>query len=295
MTAPKLSYVTTTFNKLPYLKEVYARLLKNRQTDEEIIAIDGGSTDGTIEYLNDLQQRGKINRFLSEKDKGESHGTNRGLLLASGDLIKVVTDDDAFYYPGIQACRQYMLENPQIDLIGTEGASVNWKRPDPIRASDTRVEYRRYREEGIPFPFCGLGWMIRRSSLPLLGLFDTNFTRMDAEYTLRVTSGKGIVGWYTGYTWARILNPQSNSKNLRGRQAKERDRLNTFYGVGKYGDLLDPQPVSNRLKAYLAPILKPLLPKKASGPFRIPSISEGFSISDRWLEQANAKELGRFL
>jgi glycosyltransferase involved in cell wall biosynthesis len=296
MSTIRLSYVTTTFDKLPYLKEVYARLLKHRQPDEEIIAIDGGSTDGTVEFLTNLKNQGKIDFFLSERDKGESNGTNKGMLAAKGDLIKIITDDDSFHYPGIRECRQYMLENPQIDLLGTEGASINWKRTDPIRASDTRPEYRRYREEGIPFPFCGLGWMIRRSSLPLLGLFDTSFSRMDAEYTLRVTAGKGVVAWYTGYTWARILNPKSNSKNLKTRQAKERMRLNAFYGIAGYNDLLDPQPFSNRLKSYLAPILKPLKPtRKPSAPIRIPSLSEGFEIADQWLAEVHAKEPGRFL
>jgi glycosyltransferase involved in cell wall biosynthesis len=290
-----LSYVTTTFNKLPYLKQVYSRLLKSRQPDEEIIAIDGGSTDGTVEFLQDLKSRGAIDFFLSERDKGESHGTNKGLVAARGALIKVITDDDCFHYPGIRACAQHMLEHPEIDLMGTEGASVNWKRPDAIRASDTRAEYRRYREQAVPFPFCGLGWLIRRTSLPLLGLFDTAFSRMDAEYTLRTTAGKGVVGWYTGYTWARILNPKSNSLNMKARQAKERTRLNAFYGSSDHTELLDPQPLSNRMKSLLAPLVKKLAPKKPVRQFNIPPTDEQFRIVDRWLEEANAQEPGRFL
>ena len=114
-----LSYVLTTRNKLPYLKEVMKRLLENIESDEEIVITDGASTDGTVEYLTDLYTQGKIHHFISEPDNGESHGFNKGILLASGELIKLLTDDDVFYYAGIQECKTYMLENKSLNILNT--------------------------------------------------------------------------------------------------------------------------------------------------------------------------------
>ena len=55
-----LSYVLTTRNKLPYLKEVMTRLIENVQDDEEIVVVDGASTDGSVEYLKNQFEKGHI-------------------------------------------------------------------------------------------------------------------------------------------------------------------------------------------------------------------------------------------
>ncbi|WP_460620260.1 glycosyltransferase, partial [Hymenobacter qilianensis] len=55
-----LSYILTTYNKLPYLKQVLERLMAARQEDEEIVVADGGSKDGTVEYLQGLYAAGRI-------------------------------------------------------------------------------------------------------------------------------------------------------------------------------------------------------------------------------------------
>src|SRR5438552_17918629 len=91
-----LSYLLTTYNKLSYLKEVLKTLMDNRKDDEEIIVTDGGSTDGTREYLQKIYQDGKIDQYISEKDFGEAHGFNKGIMKARGELVKIITDDDVF-------------------------------------------------------------------------------------------------------------------------------------------------------------------------------------------------------
>ena len=54
-----LSYIITTRNKLPYLKECIQLLLDNVLLDEKIIVVDGASTDGSLEYLQDPFNAGK--------------------------------------------------------------------------------------------------------------------------------------------------------------------------------------------------------------------------------------------
>ena len=119
--ATTLSYIITTKNKLPYLKESMERLLQHVKNDEEIIVADGASTDGTKEFLSDLKRTGKIKYFVSEPDFGESHGLNKLLFVARGVLITVITDDDVFHYPAIEACKKFMLSETQVDMVSTEG------------------------------------------------------------------------------------------------------------------------------------------------------------------------------
>lgn len=222
-----LSYVMTTYNKLPYLKEVMKRLLENVKEDEEIVVVDGASTDGTVEYLVELYKQGKINQFISEPDKGEAHGYNKGLLMAKGSLIKIITDDDAFYYPGIQECKKFMLDHPEIDVVGTNGAG-NGQSRSPIKMSYTQ-DYALWKNKKIPFAFCGLGLMIRFKSIALVGLCYTGVTRVDAEFSFRITASPANLAWYKEVCWVHIGNSSSNSIKFSELMDVEFKRMEQFY------------------------------------------------------------------
>src|ERR1035437_707686 len=112
-----LSYILSTYNKLAYLKVTIPILIDSLDEDDELIVIDGDSQDGTKEYLGKLYQENKKFSFISEKDKGEAHGFNKGVLLANCDLIKIITDDDAFNYPVIKKCKDFMALHPEIDIM----------------------------------------------------------------------------------------------------------------------------------------------------------------------------------
>ena len=222
----KLSYVITTYNKLPYLKEVMRLLLLNKKNDEEIVIADGGSTDGTVEFLDGLFKEGRIDQFISEKDKGEAHGYNKTFLLAKGDLIKVITDDDVFYYPAIAGCRKYMEENVYIDvLVGNNGTSTYSELKYPFLNPEMQLEFEKYTNSINETFYCnGLPLMIRRRSIPLLGLFNTQFLCVDLEYTIRT----GLIANYafaTQFIATRIVNPNSNSDRYSERCKIEQLRL----------------------------------------------------------------------
>jgi glycosyltransferase involved in cell wall biosynthesis len=209
-----LSYVLTTFNKISFIKLILENLILNKQADEEIIVIDGGSTDGTREFLTGLKNAGSIDYLLSEKDRGEAHGFNKGFLLAKGLLIKIITDDDAFYFPAIRACKEYMLKHPDIDVMGSNTAVTytgNYKSIEVIK--DYQDGFLKWRNGTLKnFAFCMTPVMIRSSSLPLTGLFYIKSKIPDFEWTIRVT-GYANIAWYTGFPVVNIINNLSSSAN----------------------------------------------------------------------------------
>jgi len=229
----KLSYVMTTYNKLPYLKEAMKRLLENVQEDEEIIVTDGASTDGTVEYLTELYNQGKINQFLSEPDKGEAHGFNKGLLMARGELIKLISDDDAFYYPGIQECKKFMLEHTEVDVLSANVADICIEDLEKIyfykKCAD---DYKQWLNNGNAIWFSGLPLMIRRKSLVLSGLFNTGFIHVDIEFSARITRLGLNIAWNTDLIVIRIDNPNSNYRRNKPNTLllqEEMDRIRFMY------------------------------------------------------------------
>lgn len=241
-----LSYVLTTFNKLSFIKIVLSELIQKRGKDEEIIVIDGGSTDGTQEFLKELKRNEKIDYFLSEKDKGESQGFNKGFLLAKGVLIKVITDDDAFNYPVIQKCKDFMLLNNEVDIMGGNTGSINIEDIKSLSCSYTFQDDFDLWREGLlkNFFFNGTCLMIRRSSLNLTGLFNTHCLLADMEFTLRVT-GVAKIAWCTGIIATRILNSQSNNLKYAEKAKSEDEKLCQFYDY-KHSHVRKHEELKNR-------------------------------------------------
>ena len=232
----KLSYVFTTYNKLDFLKVALPKLVANKGADEEIVVTDGGSTDGSCEYLTEAKRCGDIDQFLSEPDKGEAHGYNRALLLAKGDLIKFVTDDDVYDWSHVRRCRAFMERQSEVDVIATDGLQI-WREADgSIGESVLRLAdaYLCSVNGGDAFKVPGVGLMLRRESLALLGLLSCRHVAVDTEFGMRIQTGQAIFGWYTGVSWARVLNVRSNGFTQEERIRNEKRQLDQYYGVGPW-------------------------------------------------------------
>ncbi|GAB3724562.1 hypothetical protein GCM10027594_05780 [Hymenobacter agri] len=211
----RVSYLVTTYNKLPYLQQVLGRLVAARQPDEEIVVADGGSTDGTPEYLRGLFEAGQIQQFVSERDKGESHGFNKCMVMARGEVLKYITDDDAFNFPIIRQCVDFMLEHPDVDVVMGYNATTQEEDLTYARVKeDPAVDFMRWYEHKEPFWMIGLPLIVRRSSLPLIGLFYTGVVFVDLEYTYRISTVKANIAWCTGLLSMHMDNPNGNFNRM---------------------------------------------------------------------------------
>ena len=87
-TFPKISVVTTTYNDIENLKRILAEVKKQTYPNIEHIIVDGGSTDGTVDLLKELEEKepGRIS-WMSEKDNGIYDAINKGICMATGDIV----------------------------------------------------------------------------------------------------------------------------------------------------------------------------------------------------------------
>jgi glycosyltransferase involved in cell wall biosynthesis len=228
-----LSFVIVTRNKLPYLKLVLEKLLSNIQTDEELIVIDGASTDGTVEYVESFYKDGLINVFISEPDKGEAHGCNKGILLASGEIVKLISDDDVFDYEIIKRCKEYLIGNPLVDILFANTASINSTLPfsDLVLAKNYEAWFENWMNELTPNCFiCCLSLFVRKKSFTYIGLFDTSFKHTDLEFSVRATSKKINAAFCTGLLVCANINSNSISNISGDVVSKEIKRVTSNYG-----------------------------------------------------------------
>ena len=94
---PSMSVVIPSLNQGQYIEETILSVLGQRYPNLEIIVIDGGSTDNTIEILG--KYKDQISYWHSREDKGQADAINQGMSVSSGDILCWLNSDD-MYLPG---------------------------------------------------------------------------------------------------------------------------------------------------------------------------------------------------
>lgn len=131
---PKVSVITTTYNDLDNLKRILTLVEQQDYKNIEHIIIDGSSSDGTIEYLKELEKKADNTiKWMSEKDQGIFDAINKGIKLASGDIIGCCFDEFTKSTAISQMVRSIEKENTDgvhADLLYVEGDKVvrTWKQ-----------------------------------------------------------------------------------------------------------------------------------------------------------------------
>lgn len=139
----KLSIVTPSFNGLRFLPRAADSILTQSGGFElEWIVVDGGSTDGTLDFLRNLNDP-RV-RWTSEPDRGQSDAINKGLARATGDVVAWLNTDDV-YTPGALADVARAFEaNPDVRwLVGRY--EVIDEKDRPIRSAVVRYKERSLR------------------------------------------------------------------------------------------------------------------------------------------------------
>lgn len=95
----KVSIITAVYNAEKHIESCIQSVLSQTYSDIEYIIIDGASSDKTVQKIEPYKNQ--IGHFISEPDKGMYDAMNKGLALASGDIIGILNSDDFFANPSI--------------------------------------------------------------------------------------------------------------------------------------------------------------------------------------------------
>ena len=90
----KISIITVCFNSVKTIERTIRSVIDQTYKNIDYIIIDGGSTDGTLDVINSYGNY--VDKYISEPDKGLYDAINKGIKLATGDLIGILNSDDIF-------------------------------------------------------------------------------------------------------------------------------------------------------------------------------------------------------
>lgn len=115
----KISIITPTYNSASTVRDTLDSILRQTFKDIEYIVIDCISTDGTVDILREYEGLfdGKM-RWVSEKDNGLYDAMNKGIRLATGDIVGILNSDDVYYDENVLAeIARVFSNNSSIDCV----------------------------------------------------------------------------------------------------------------------------------------------------------------------------------
>lgn len=127
----KISLITVVYNRAATIEQTIQSVLEQTYPHIEYIVVDGASTDSTLNIIH--QYRDRINQFVSEKDNGVYDAINKGIQLATGDIVGVLHADDRFTHPDvINDIVQQFINQSNIQCLFADVCFVRPENPNEI-------------------------------------------------------------------------------------------------------------------------------------------------------------------
>lgn len=179
----KISVITTTYNSASTVQDTIESVGRQVFDGEvEYIIIDGGSTDATLDIVG--QYPGLVTKVISEPDSGLYDAMNKGIRLATGDVVGILNSDDFYTSDDVLATIAGEFERKEVDAVYGD---VHFVRPDNL---DKCVRY--YSSSMFSPFFLRFGFMpahpsfyVRRKCYEQYGLYDTSY-RIASDYDMMV-------------------------------------------------------------------------------------------------------------
>lgn len=186
---PKISIVIPTLNQSRFIEETIQSVLSQNYPNLEIIVCDGGSTDGTIEILKKYDG---LLTWTSEPDKGQVDAINKGLRLATGDVVAYLNSDDIYTPNTLLTVGKYFADHPETQIL--TGKCLNMDENGVETRSLIKIYKNFWLMLGIDKCLMVLDYVSQPSTfwrtelIHTIGYFDGEYRNaMDYDYWLRVT------------------------------------------------------------------------------------------------------------
>jgi glycosyltransferase involved in cell wall biosynthesis len=178
----KASIITVSFNSAKTIADTIESVLSQDFPEIEYIIVDGDSSDDTIKIIRQYENR--ISKWISEKDQGMYDAMNKGIAMATGDVIGILNSDDVYINNQVISKMMALLQEKNAQVVFADLILVD-------QGDDSKV--LRYYDSGHFHPNkFRYGWMpahptvfVRRELYQSVGPFSTNY-QIAADYEMLI-------------------------------------------------------------------------------------------------------------
>jgi glycosyltransferase involved in cell wall biosynthesis len=220
----KVSIITISYNAVDTLEDTILSVISQTYADLEYIVIDGASTDGSLDVID--KYRDKIDRVISEPDEGIYFAMNKGVNMATGDVIAILNADDTYASADIITKVVSRLSESNTDSLYGDLHYVDRNRAENV--------VRRWKAGKFVRSFFLKGWMVphptffvRKKIYEKYGLFNTELkSSADYEFMVRVLYKEKISTTYLPEVMVNMKRGGQSNLSLQNRiKANKEDRL----------------------------------------------------------------------
>lgn len=213
-----ISIITATFNSAKTLKDTIQSVLRQTNKDFEYLIIDGGSTDETIDIVKSYESEfsGRL-KWVSEKDQGIYDAMNKGIKMASGDVVGILNSDDYFTSDDILQTVADAFKCQEIDAIYGDIHFIRDGNPQKcIRYYSSRM----FRPFWLRFGFMPAhpSFYCKREIFDKAGLYSLDY-KIGADYEMMVRLFKRlkIKTLYVNKDFVTMRTGGASNTNVRSR------------------------------------------------------------------------------
>lgn len=214
----RISVIIITYNRAKLLNECLASLIKQTVMPDELIIVDGGSSDGTYQIVNNYRNKFVSLKYVVSETKGIAIQRNLGIKTATGDLIAFIDDDCIPVNDWIKLMCEYHEMHPECGAIG--GNILNKNENSYIAHVTQIVSFSNKNDsEHYVFALATGNVSYKSNALNSIGLFDETLeTCEDIELCYRLNQNNykqlhvpEIAVWHDHYTTLKpFLKQQFN-------------------------------------------------------------------------------------
>ncbi len=213
-----ISIITATYNSGATLRDTFDSVLRQSYKDIEYIVVDGSSKDGTLGIIKEYEPKfnGKM-RWVSEPDKGIYDAMNKGIRMATGDVIGILNSDD--FYTSKDVLERVAASIGDVDAVYGDIHYVNDKDLTRCVRYYSSKSFRRWKML-MGFMPAHPSFYCRRAVYSRYGLFDLDFkVAADFEQLLRLIYVNKI---YIKYLPLDFVTMRTGGASTSGLQSHER-------------------------------------------------------------------------
>ena len=249
----KVSIITSCYNRVATIRSAIESVLAQDYKDIEFIVVDGSSTDGSLDIIREYADR--ISIIISEPDHGMYEAINKGIRVATGEIIGLLHSDDFFYDNGVIGRIVERMKQTHADFLYGDGLFVSPDDTDKVVRNWIGGGYRlwKVRHGWLPLhPTC----YIRRDVMTRLGLYNESYKiAADSDLLVRYLLTGGLAVTYLNEYVVRMRMGGLSTDSAKRKKMWEED-IRVYVSHGLWPTLTKLEKMAWKVPQFVLALLK---------------------------------------